>query len=777
MTGASPMHIVRLLVLIAATVLLAPRVLAGAPAPHDAALREGYALLAEERHEEAAAALASIPSEGYDLGDYGLFFRGAAFARQGKEEEAAALLESLNASWPDSPLRPVLSHELAYAAARRNDLETARRRFAASRGKVSGNGRKAEEGYVAARLLEVAAAVPSGGSDPPPTEGGSDPPPPDPFLPSAEAARAHLENFALYTAQEGAALSMERLWKWRADGKLAGLGLDAAFSGRFANALFRAGEAGRAGAVYEEALETHPRSDDYYAVLLGYAEFLRKQGSTSRARALLADALDGAPEPFRLEVEFLSARVDWRAGRQAEARRKFLEIAENGAHPAFAERARYQAAWIAEEELDIPAATREFGKLSVAADEPVRQESIFRHAFGLYRQGRYAEALQAFEAGEKTGFSSVERARHSYWKARTLGKMGERESQADLFRALSADPGGGPFALFSARHLGRNPFEMLTAPSSGETRFCDRETERLWERVRTAGWSAADAEMVRRAERLTLLGLVEYAVIEAERVDRAAVRKALGLVDGGTPALFRYLAGDLRGAIRDTSGLPPGTGPDALIDRIRFPMAPQYLGDCDEKRSGIDPLVLHSIIRQESLFQHNALSPAGAVGLMQLMPGTARETARRERIPKQVRRQDLLKPELNVRLGAAYLARLLRSYGGDYFRAVAAYNAGETAVGRWWEGADGDPAMFLENVSYRETRMYLRRVFFNLLQYYRIYRPEMFARYFPTAPAEGQPVPGASGSPRGAGTAAPAADPAPPPPPGRASPAAEERGG
>lgn len=355
--------------------------------------------------------------------------------------------------------------------------------------------------------------------------------------------------------------------------------------------------------------------------------------------------------------------------------------------------------------------------------------------------------------------------------------MGDTEREAAVFRALAADPGAGPFALFSARHLGRNPFEMLNAPSSGETRFCSQDTEKLWERVRTAEWTAADAEKVRRAERLTLLGMVDYAVLEAERVDRAAVRKALGLVEGATPALFRYLAGDLRGAIRETSGLPQGTDSGGLIERIQFPLAPQHLGDCDRKRSGIDPLVLHSIIRQESLFQHNALSPAGAVGLMQLMPGTAREVARREKVSRKIRRHDLIRPELNVRLGAAYLARLVRGYRGDYLRAVAAYNAGESAVARWWEAADRDPALFLEQVSYRETRFYLRRVFFNVLQYYRLYRPEMFGKYFPTAPAEELRAPDASGSPPGEATPVPAADPAAPPPPSIDSPEAEAPAG
>jgi soluble lytic murein transglycosylase len=189
-----------------------------------------------------------------------------------------------------------------------------------------------------------------------------------------------------------------------------------------------------------------------------------------------------------------------------------------------------------------------------------------------------------------------------------------------------------------------------------------------------------------------------------------------------------------------------------LIERLQYPLAPQYLGDCDGKKSGVDALVLHAIIRQESLFQYDALSPAGAVGLMQLMPRTATEVARREKIGKTVRRYDLLKPELNVALGAAYFAHLMSAYEGDYVRAVAAYNAGEKAVDRWWKRANGDPAMFLEMVAYRETRGYLRRVFFNLLQYYRIYRPGMLARYFPSDRTEDGTAPGSSASPPAAGT-------------------------
>jgi tetratricopeptide (TPR) repeat protein len=707
---------------------------AGPLSSQDAVFREGWVLLSEEKFAEAREAFGGLSAGEYDLGDYVLYFTGVALVKEGKAAEAAVTLDRLVISFPESPLAPYLAHELAFAAAKADDLPAARRYIEVSRGKVAGNGRKAAEKYIEARLMEERGMGAEG------------------IVVRRNAAEAHLENFSSYTVQEGAALSMERLWEWRREGKLSEVGLPVSFYGKYAKALFRAGEDERAREVFQEALGKFPASDDYYTVLLDYAEYLRKQGETSAARTLLAQAVKDAPPSFRSDVDFLFARVEWKAGRTAEARRMFLAIAEGEARPATAERARYQAAWISDEEEDLETATEQFGKLAAARDEQIRQESVFRHAFGLYRQNRYAEAIAAFEAGEKTAAAPVERARHAYWRARAFSESGAKGKGDALFRVLAADPGAGPFAMFASLRLGRDPFEMLNASSSGETAHCGQEKERLWETIRGDAWSKEDAEKLRRAERLTLLGLVEYAILEAARVDRAAIRKATGLADGGTPGLFRSLAGDLRGAIRETIGMSSGQSTVGLIDRLQYPLAPQYVGDCDGKKSGVDSLVLHSIIRQESLFQYNALSPAGAVGLMQLMPRTASEVARKEKVRKKFRRTDLLIPEVNVALGAAYLSRLLRGYDGDYIRAVAAYNAGEAAVSRWWKRAEGDPAMFLERMSYRETRSYLRRVFFNLLQYYRIYRPGMLARYFPSDPTGVGTAPGVSASPPAAGT-------------------------
>ena len=708
---------------------------------HDAAFREGWSLLQKERYAEARAVFATIPPLEYDLGDYVVYFGGEAAARGGMRTEAAESLRMLKEKFPGSPLLPYLQHDVAWAAALDNDVAGSREAFRLSRGMVTGSRRKAEEGYIAAFL--------SG-------EG----------TPTAETAALHLENFSAYAAREAGTLSFERLWKWRADGLLAGWDLPPRFYAKFARAAALAGETERAKAIFEEAVARFPASEEYFALILDYAEFLRKQGNTTAAAALLEKHLAAAPPAFRSEARFLRARVEWKAGRLAEARKEFLEIADGDALPGTADRARYFAAWIAEDEEDFAGATELFGRLRNSGKDSIRQEALFRYAYGLYREGRLDEAIATFEVGEAGGGGTVERARHRYWKARALRDAGRGGEAKEIFADLGGDASAGIYGIFAMKEQGGETFRFLDAPSSPGTEACGEERDRLWERVRTADWGTTDAEKVRRAERLTLLGVIDYAVLEASLVDRTAARKAIGTGDGGAQGLFRYLAGDLKGGIRETAGVRLDPERPGITDQIQYPLAPEFLPDCDRRRSGIDPFLLSAVIRQESRFQPDILSSAGAVGLMQLMPRTAAEVARKEKMPKPHRR-DLLRPDVNIRLGAAYLSRLLKGYGGDYFRAVAAYNSGEAAVERWWKPSNGDPAAFLERISYRETRLYLRHIFFNLLQYYRIYRPERYARYFPKPPEAGKKEAGAAPLPP---PAAPADNVPSPPPTPEASP-------
>ena len=115
------------------------------------------------------------------------------------------------------------------------------------------------------------------------------------------------------------------------------------------------------------------------------------------------------------------------------------------------------------------------------------------------------------------------------------------------------------------------------------------------------------------------------------------------------------------------------------------------------------------MLRQESLYQPWAVSSAGAVGLMQLLPSTARITAKREGLPRPTR-ETLLEPGKNLPLGAATLEELIERFDGQVLLALAGYNAGPGAVRRWLPSRAMDADVWVENIPYNETRGYVQRI-------------------------------------------------------------------
>ncbi|MDI9349753.1 MAG: transglycosylase SLT domain-containing protein [Candidatus Symbiobacter sp.] len=143
---------------------------------------------------------------------------------------------------------------------------------------------------------------------------------------------------------------------------------------------------------------------------------------------------------------------------------------------------------------------------------------------------------------------------------------------------------------------------------------------------------------------------------------------------------------------------------------------------------GVESALIHSLIRQESSFLPHAKSRVGARGLMQLMPGTAKDMARQLRIPYA--RAKLVDVNFNLRLGGAYLKQLLQTYKGDYVLAVAAYNAGPSRVNAWLDEL-GDPrethqdvVAWIEQIPFSETRIYVQRVLEGLKVYRRLLPPQ-----------------------------------------------------
>lgn len=143
---------------------------------------------------------------------------------------------------------------------------------------------------------------------------------------------------------------------------------------------------------------------------------------------------------------------------------------------------------------------------------------------------------------------------------------------------------------------------------------------------------------------------------------------------------------------------------------IRFPMAYQQPIQDQARARQINSTWVYAITRQESAFMADARSHAGAMGLMQLMPATARETARRYAIPYSGN-ADALIPERNIALGAAYLSGLSQQFSGNRVLASAAYNAGPGRVRQWTRGMGSLPAdVWIEAIPFDETRKYVQSV-------------------------------------------------------------------
>ncbi|MEO6202937.1 MAG: lytic transglycosylase domain-containing protein, partial [Nitrospirales bacterium] len=184
----------------------------------------------------------------------------------------------------------------------------------------------------------------------------------------------------------------------------------------------------------------------------------------------------------------------------------------------------------------------------------------------------------------------------------------------------------------------------------------------------------------------------------------------VGAYDVGIRLSIRHFGATLRkGQLHSSSAAWLGAFPMGY-QRVIQSFAPKQ----------VDPFLVAGLIREESLYSARVVSPVGAIGLMQLMPETAKRVGRQLGLPdSDSDRKGLEEPNRNIQLGTYYLGQLLNEFQGNIIYSVAAYNAGPQAVKRWiGQNGHRDPDEFVELIGYRETRGYVKRV----LGSYRIYR-------------------------------------------------------
>ena len=272
-------------------------------------------------------------------------------------------------------------------------------------------------------------------------------------------------------------------------------------------------------------------------------------------------------------------------------------------------------------------------------------------------------------------------SRWRYWLARAAEATGQRE------RSL---------ALYSSLIPTDNWYAVLAAARAGK-RFSPHDRPIGFDRARVAELEHLPPFL--RARELLHAGLYRFAPAEWREgmagLDASGKLAAIAMAsDWGWH--FQSIATAAEQRIFDDYAL--------LYPRPFDPEVAAAAG-----ATGLPQTLIYAVIRQESLYQPYAVSSAGAVGLMQLLPSTAKRVARTLRQPRPGT-EDLKSAGTNLPLGAAYLAGLIDQFGGQVVVALAGYNAGPTAARRWLPDQSLAMDIWVENIPFNETRAYVQRI-------------------------------------------------------------------
>ncbi|AMC99942.1 transglycosylase SLT domain-containing protein [Halomonas chromatireducens] len=272
-------------------------------------------------------------------------------------------------------------------------------------------------------------------------------------------------------------------------------------------------------------------------------------------------------------------------------------------------------------------------------------------------------------------------SRWQYWKARAHEQLGDTE-RAQVAYARAAD--GRNFFAFAASDRLNRPYSLNLERNGFDEAY----------RQEVAQWPA-----VQRTEALLRIG--EDGLANSEWLNAVAI---------GTPREARALA-DYAARRGWHARLVQTTITGQMWDALdwRFPEAYRDYFLRWGNNTGVDPYLLMGIARRESAYNPTALSPAGARGLMQIMPGTATQLSRQLGI-SDPGSYGVLDPELNIRLGSTYIRDMTDRYRGNRLAAAAAYNAGPGRVDRWLRDSPEEFDLFVESIPFRETRDYVQAV-------------------------------------------------------------------
>lgn len=332
-----------------------------------------------------------------------------------------------------------------------------------------------------------------------------------------------------------------------------------------------------------------------------------------------------------------------------------------------------------------------------------------------YRIGKKDEAKRLFEEQITLYPASAEAPAALYWRGRLAEEDGDQPLARAYYQKLSHN-----YRYFYYANLGRDRLSKIglenvsDPPSLGKLPPLPLPSQT---------WEAPDDNLrVKKAQVLANAALYDFAMKELEAASPGgstwlAATAAQMYADSGS---YHRAIEMLKHAVPNYFSADLGQLPRPVWQGL-FPRP--YWEDLKKNAllNQLDPYVVASLIRQESEFNPVALSPANAMGLMQLLPTVGKGLAKQEKI-RGFSSNELFVPNVNLQLGTRYFKRMLDHYDGQLEYALAAYNAGEDRVDEWRKsGSFKDVQEFVESIPFTETREYVQAIMRNAVLYRLLY--------------------------------------------------------
>jgi soluble lytic murein transglycosylase len=332
--------------------------------------------------------------------------------------------------------------------------------------------------------------------------------------------------------------------------------------------------------------------------------------------------------------------------------------------------------------------------------------AAWRVGWGDYRARNYEEAALVLERAARQHPSSSYAAGFLYWAGRARRELG----QTDRARQLLEEA----VQRFKHTYHGMRAAQWLaTLPASPGAPAPALRSPALDPRADVS------EEELARIEQLLLIDRLGEALDELQGLPPSPTREA-------TIAWIEWRRGRLRPAITAMKRAYPGHRGEAGdllpedVWRILYPIEFREMIEAKATHEGLDPALVAALICQESTFDPAAVSSAGARGLMQVIPPTARTLARS--LGMRYRTSALHEPSVSLEMGTRYLRQMLDRFGGRVERALAAYNAGPHRVEAWTAARpDIDAEEFVESIPFSETRSYVMILLASREHYRRLY--------------------------------------------------------